>query len=125
MSLLTSLWPASASMTLAPLAPLLTSLTIFVQYIVAWPEALYHLPSLPAVVIIGYYGLCVCVLFMPRQRFGQRCRWSAFSLCALLMLGGVGWTYLTSQPNQLRVTFLDVGTGDAILIQTPEGHSNY
>jgi competence protein ComEC len=121
--LLTSLWPASASIAFAPLAPLLTGLTTFAQYIAARPEALYHTPPLPAATIIGYYGLLACVLFMPRQRFSQRRRWSVFSLCMLLILGGAGWAYLTSRPNLLRVIFLDVGTGDAILIQTPEGHN--
>jgi competence protein ComEC len=121
--LFTSLWPASASIAFAPLAPLLTALTTLIHHIAARPEALYHTASLPATVIMGYYGLLMCVLLMPRQRFGQRCRWSAYSLCALLVLGGMGWAYLTSRPNQLRVTFLDVGTGDAILIQTPEGRN--
>lgn len=37
------------------------------------------------------------------------------------MVSGAGWEHLTSRSGQLRVTFLDVGTGDAIFIQTPEG----
>ncbi len=121
--LLTSLWPASASMAFAPLEPLLQALTTLVQHIAARPEALYHIAALPTAVTLGYYGLFLCVLLMPHQRFNQRWRWSALSLCALLILGGVGWKYQDSQSRQLRVTFLDVGTGDAILIQTPEGHN--
>jgi competence protein ComEC len=121
--LLTSLWPASASIAFTTLEPLLTGLTTSVKAIAARPEALYHTPPLPMAALIGYYGLLMCVMFMPRHRFGKRCRWSAFSLCALLILGGMGWAYQTSRPKQLRVTFLDVGTGDAILIQTPEGHN--
>lgn len=121
--LLTSLWPASASIAFAPLAPLLTGLMTFAHGIATRPEALYHLAAPPAAVTIGYYSLLMCVLLMPRQRFGQRCRWSAFSLCTLLILGGAGWEYQTSRPHELRVTFLDVGTGDAILIQTPEGRN--
>ncbi|ETW99678.1 MAG: hypothetical protein ETSY2_40410 [Candidatus Entotheonella gemina] len=121
--LLTSLWPASASMAFAPLTPLLTGLATMAQTIAARPEALYYTSAPPAAVSIGYYGLLMCILLMPRERFGHRLRGSAFSLCALLMLGGMGWEYLASRPNQLRVTFFDVGTGDAILIQTPEGRN--
>ncbi len=117
--LLTSLWPATASLAFAPLTPLLTALTTCAQYIAGRPEALYHTAAPPAAAIIGYYGLLMSVLLMPRQRL----KWIAFSLCGLLLLGGMGRDYLTSRPNQLRVTFLDVGTGDAILIQTPEGYN--
>jgi competence protein ComEC len=121
--LLTSLWPASASIAFAPLAPLLTGLTALTHHIAARPEALYHTATLPAAAVVGYYSLLMWVLLVPRQRFGQCLRRSAFSLCALLILGGVAWDYVSSRPNRLRVTFLDVGTGDAILIQTPEGHN--
>ena len=121
--LLTSLWPASASIAFALLAPPLQGLTAIAQYIAARPEALYHMAPWPTAVIVGYYALLACALLMPRQRFGPLIRWSALGLCACLMLGGVGWEYLRARPDQLRVTFLDVGTGDAIVVQTPEGHN--
>ncbi|ETW96323.1 MAG: hypothetical protein ETSY1_27075, partial [Candidatus Entotheonella factor] len=121
--LLTSLWPASASLVFAPLTPLLTGLATIAQTIASRPEALYHIAAPPTAVSMGCYGLLMCILLMPRERFGQRLRWSAFSLCALVILGGLGWEYQTSQVRQLRVTFFDVGIGDAILIHTPQGRN--
>ena len=121
--LLTSLWPTAASIAWAPLEPLLNGLAAVAQAIAARPEALYHTAAPPFAISLGYYGLLLSVLLMSRERGRHRWRRLTFSLCTLLILGGVGWEYLTSRPNQLRITFLDVGTGDAILIQTPEGHN--
>jgi competence protein ComEC len=121
--LLTNLWPALAGIAFVPLAPLLAALTTLAHYIAARPEALYYTAPLPAAAIAGYYSLLVCLLLMSRPGFNQRLRWSAFSLCALLLLVGIGWDVWTLRPRHLRVMFLDVGTGDAIWIQTPEGHN--
>ncbi len=121
--LLTSLWPAASDFAFALLEPPLIGITALVQGIAARPEALYHTAAPPAAVTLGYYGLFARVLLVPRQGWRQRWRWAAFSLCALLITGGVAWEYRASRPHQLRVTFLDVGTGDAIWIQTPSGHN--
>lgn len=45
---------------------------------------------------------------------------SAFSL--LIICISVAWTATIASPKKLRVSFLDIGQGDAILIQTPSGH---
>ncbi len=116
--LLATLWPLLAPIVFAPLAPLLHALIAGAQFVAAQPGAQVHIAALPTAVTMGYYGLLVSLLLFSRR---QR-RWVAISLCGLLMVGGAGWAYLTSQANQLRITFLDVGTGDAILIQTPENH---
>lgn len=36
--------------------------------------------------------------------------------CVLMVFLGVGWQVLETRSDRLRVTFLDVGTGDAILV---------
>lgn len=41
---------------------------------------------------------------------------SMFSICCVV------WLSIFLQPEKLKVSFLDVGQGDAILIQTPSGH---
>lgn len=118
--LIATLWPAAAPIVFAPLAPLLNALTTAVQFAAAQPGAQVHLAALPITVTMGYYGLLMSLLLSTRQRI----RWAALSLCGLLIIGVVGCEHLSLKlrPKQLRVTFLDVGTGDAIWIQTPEGH---
>ena len=50
---------------------------------------------------------------------GGRLRWAAL---AMLLACAVVWTAAATTPNgRLTVTFLDVGQGDAIFIQTPSG----
>jgi competence protein ComEC len=54
---------------------------------------------------------------LPRLRFSRRWR-----VIVLLAAGILIWAMVFSQPDgRLHVTFLDVGQGDAILIQTPDG----
>ena len=56
----------------------------------------------------------------PRTPFlGGRLRWAAL---AMLLACAVVWTAAVTTPDgRLSVTFLDVGQGDAIFIQTPSG----
>lgn len=56
---------------------------------------------------------------LPRLRFSER-----WSVIILLAAGILMWAMVFSQPDgRLHVTFLDVGQGDAILIQTPDGQN--
>ena len=44
------------------------------------------------------------------------------SACWLLLLS-IAWQVAASRADRLMVTFLDVGTGDAILVQVPGGYN--
>lgn len=81
--LIATLWPASAPIVFAPLAPLLNALTAAVQFIAAQPDAQVHIAAPPATVAIGYYGLLMNLLLATRQRIRQRTWWYALSLCGL------------------------------------------
>ena len=122
---LTMLWPTLAPLALTSLTWPLNLLATTTHYIASRPEALYQMASLPATATLGYYGLIASFFMLrrPGQHLSKRFKWSLCVLFASLLLGATGWEHLTSQPRQLRVTFLDVGTGDAILIQTPSGHN--
>ena len=56
---------------------------------------------------------------------GASWRWRlpCAGLCTALVLAGAGWQYLETRTQQLRVTFLDVGSGDAIVVQAPGNHT--
>lgn len=86
---------------------------------------------LPIVALIGLYALIAAVTWYVqadggkrtavadflRQNLSQRLAFSG-SLFLLFLVGG--WS-LTQPDGRLHVTFLDVGQGDAIFIQTPSG----
>jgi competence protein ComEC len=107
-----------ASLVFALLAWLLEWVLAFVQYVSVQPGAQLYVAAPSAYVMLAYYGLLVSLLLIPRQRW----RLLAGGLCALLLIGSITWQYLESRTPQLRVTFIDVGTGDAILIETPDQH---
>jgi competence protein ComEC len=66
-------------------------------------------PSPPLVLILGFLGLCTA----PGWR---RCALPAAGLLATLTMSG-----LPAGDGRLHLWFLDVGQGDAILIETPSG----
>ena len=108
------------------------------------PQTVLHLEDVSAIMVWGYYGsagLILLMLSILRRRLGPlrrrhrdaRVPWtlagpglSVPRAGALLLLGAVVvlvWTANASLPDErLKVTSIDVGQGDAIFIQTPEGH---
>ena len=112
-------WPPLAPVVFAPLTLLLTWTVTLVQTIAALPSAQSHVAALPGPALAAYYGLCFSLLW-PRR--GYR-RLACVGLCATLLLASLSWQYMETRTRQLRVTFLDVGTGDAIVVQIPGGHT--
>ena len=113
------LWPALAPWVFAPLAVLLSGLHALVQGVAALPGAQIHVAAPSALMLIAYYGLLGRVLSASRRR---SCRlWAG--VWSVLLLAGIAWQYIEARPQHLRITFLDVGTGDAILVQAPGNHT--
>ncbi len=107
------------------------------------PFAAWKTGTFPAWAVLAYYLILAVLLLLPRiprmrTRFldlhfrapprassagGDRllslAKWSAMVLVptALLLWSAVLW----SHEDRLRVSFLDVGDGDAILVSTPQG----
>ena len=74
--------------------------------------------SLQAVLLVG--ALAAMAVGVVRVR-SRRAR-GGIAAAALVALLGVGWTHLPRTlppPKGLRITFLDVGQGDAVLVQAP------
>jgi competence protein ComEC len=101
----------------------------------AWLELVAHaVASLPGAQI-GTSGALVLALGLAvfgagwtarrrGARLGPRGRMVALAAAGLALVGGTGWWSTRTapawvQPVGLRVTFLDVGQGDSILLETP------
>jgi competence protein ComEC len=114
----------AASSLSSDLAALMSPLLRFLIDVFLWlsrspdavPASSYRLPSPGAAVIVGYYLFLLLLLARPQFK-GQR------PLTALLF-AALGLTLVTfpfpprSSPS-LRLTFIDVGQGDSILVEFP------
>jgi len=84
-----------------------------------------HLPSaslrfgLPVVSLLGFYGLLLSAPWI-RKRWEARV---SVAFAALLVLVPLVWRAARPHSNTLRVTFLDVGQGDAALLEFPNGRA--
>jgi competence protein ComEC len=97
--------------------------SIPLSYLVVLSDRAAHLP-LPAVTSSGLAGPvvagCAVILAAWRLRTGRRPtnRWVvALGLAALAWSAAPG----AGPPDELTVTFMDVGQGDAAVVRTPEG----
>ena len=113
------LWPALAPWVFAPFTPLLTWTVMIAETVAAWPAAQLYIASPSVPMLLGYYGLLGSLLVWRRWHWRLPCA----GLCTVLVLAGAGWQYLETRTQQLRVTFLDVGAGDAIFVQVPGNHA--
>jgi competence protein ComEC len=84
--------------------------------------------GLPAAEITSWAGLAAAVavpaLVVGLVRLRGRERRGLLALAALAVTVAVGWRLVPSRPpppEGVRITFLDVGQGDAVLIQTAAG----
>jgi competence protein ComEC len=97
-----------------------------VEFFGGWPGAVITLGSFSLVLVILYYALLLGWTFAPppvRERVKPRIA-PALGLAALLVLAAVAWRGALAAPDShLHLTFMDVGSGDAILIQTPTGRN--
>jgi len=102
-----------------------------VETVARWVGTSGVVGSVPPLLILGYYGLLAAFTLGPlRARLSPRAVWrrlrrdlplkAAFVVLAVALALMVA--ALASLPDgRLHVSFLDVGQGDAILVQTPTG----
>jgi competence protein ComEC len=88
-----------------------------VRTLAALPDARIAMTPGPAWSILGYDAALVAVPLL--LRFGARTAAAA----ALLVTTGFVIFPLRSQDGRLRITMLDVGQADSIVVQTPAGHA--
>jgi len=110
---------------LAPIFGAATWLVAFlleglIFYLSKIPFAYFYIPNLPVLSVVGYYILII--LAINRKIF----RLSKGVIC-IIILGCINFciwmSLLKGAPEQLKVTFLHVGHGDAAFIQFPNGRT--
>ena len=95
----------------------LIALRAAVSLAAALPAAMVHLPSPSATIVVAWYG---ALLLAPGIAASRRVRLVVGVLVTLVAALSI-WPWLRPTESMLRVTFLDVGQGDATLIELPEG----
>jgi competence protein ComEC len=131
MALLGSLHPLLA----APLALALRGILAYVLWTAhlcseARFASLNVAPPSP-VWIVGYYILVWSLAYClrPRALMDGRCQATPFHRASQLLAAVSGaavlafglWGFVTKHPKELRITFLDVGQGDACIMESPGG----
>jgi competence protein ComEC len=102
-----------------PLAGLHQTLGTFYFGAVSWfariPGGDFHAASPPFVTVILFYGVIAFLIV-------KRVSWKPLLLTLLVFFSVfLGWGSLRFPPQTLRVTFLDVGQGDATLFEFSDG----
>jgi competence protein ComEC len=105
--------------------PLLLLLRWSAALAAAMPGALVHLPAPPAAAVVAYVLALGGgrIAWQLRPTSPARARRAAGGVGLLLGLALVisAWPLARPADGRLRVTVLDVGQGDAIVVETPEG----
>jgi competence protein ComEC len=96
--------------------PVLLAIRLAVRLAAAWPWAMLHVPA-PGWVASGLWYAGLGMLARPSGPAGRGA--AAALLATAAGLGLAPW--LTPGDGRLRVTFLDVGQGDATLVELPDG----
>lgn len=96
---------------------LLDGLNVLVHIIAEIPGAEWHVAS-PAPLAIGAFYFCLFLVFRDHR---PMLRWGS----TFILVGLISWWLWSPRQffsdDTLRITFLDVGQGDATLLELPEG----
>ncbi|MGH7384585.1 MAG: DNA internalization-related competence protein ComEC/Rec2, partial [Candidatus Rokuibacteriota bacterium] len=95
----------------------LVALRAVVAMAATLPAAMAHLPAPGPATVVAWYG---ALLLAPGAVAARRTR-VVVGVLAFLVAALSIWPWLRPTETMLRVTFLDVGQGDAMLIELPDG----
>lgn len=102
---------------LAPVAcamSFLSQATFYINHLFAQvPFGYFRIPSPSVPFMLLYYGFIFCLFFMKQKKIPV--------IMLLIFLNFAVWQDLfAAQNRELKITFLDVGKGDSILIEFPD-----
>lgn len=122
MGLVCSVWAVLVDRATLPWSGLIEAMAHGFYSMIEWfariPGSEVHVPSPPFLVLALFYLVGVLVLFF---RVNRAWKWSAIG--SFILISTV-WAVRLSESHsdgRLRVTFLDVGQGDAAWIEMPDG----
>ncbi len=124
LGLLSVMWVLLTGSVTLPLAALNQAIADTLVHIVTWlaqiPGAVWHVASPSILMIFVFYGLLLTiVLCLHLPKFQMGC---AIGVCVILFW----WSWsprFDIDANTVRVTFLDVGQGDATVLELPNGET--
>ena len=106
-----------ADVTFQALWLVLVALRVAVWAAAAVPAAMIHLPAPGWAAIFTWSVALALVPFLGARRWTR----TAAAACLTAALALSIWPWVKPGDGRLRITFLDVGQGDAILVELPEG----
>lgn len=122
MSLLSACWLLIAQSEVLPLAPMvewwLSALTGIVAWLAQWPAVNWHVAAPSVLTVLAYYAV-VGVAASDRHRWR---RLAAIGCLGILLCWWI-FPHRTLPPDSVRITMLDVGQGDATLVELPGGET--
>lgn len=116
---LLAVWPAAAYPVFSVLAYPVSWLVTVAERFADLPSSVLYAASPSALSISAYYAVLLSLLCAGQ--WGRRL--GCAGACLMVLLMSIAWQVLDARSDRLEVTFLDVGTGDAILVQAPGGYN--
>ncbi len=118
---------AAGSLLLNAVWPVLLALRAAVQLAASVPGAVVHLPAPHWTGVVAYASALGLGLAAWRLRGGATGRVRALAAGAVVLLLGAAlveaWPLIRPPDGHLRITVLDVGQGDAIVLEAPDGRA--
>ncbi|MFZ5993550.1 MAG: DNA internalization-related competence protein ComEC/Rec2 [Thermodesulfobacteriota bacterium] len=97
---------------------ILTAMVKIIDFFAAWPfSSLWVTPPCLFEILLFYAGALLITMASRRKAF----RWCGLTCLSIILVARMVGAYQQSHSDMLRTTFLDVGQGNAALVQFPGG----